>query len=117
VKNYLAVFTGSKEARANWDKLDEATRKQRERDGIAAWHKWMQDHAADLVETGAPLGKTKRTSRNGVEDTSNNLSAYVAVRAESHDAAARMFENHSHFMISPGDAVEVMECLPIPSGD
>jgi hypothetical protein len=114
MKNYLAVFTGTKEARASWDKLDEATRKQREREGIAAWHKWMQDHAADLVETGAPLGKTKRTSRSGVEDISNNLSAYVTVRADSHDAAARMFENHPHFMVFPGDAVEVMECLPIP---
>jgi hypothetical protein len=58
MKNYLADFTGTKEARATWDKLDEATRKQREREGISAWHKWMQDHAADLVETGSPLGKT-----------------------------------------------------------
>ena len=114
MKNYLAVFTGTKQSRAAWDTLDADTRQQREREGIAAWHQWMQDHAADLVETGAPLGKTKRTSRSGIEDISNNLTGFVTVRADSHDAAARMFENHPHFMIFPGDAVEVMECLPIP---
>jgi ribosomal protein S17 len=36
------------------------------------------------------------------------------VRAESYDEAAKMFLEHPHFMIFPGDAVEVMECLPIP---
>ena len=37
------------------------------------------------------------------------------VRAESQEAAARLFENHPHFSIFPGDAVEVMECLPVPN--
>ena len=36
------------------------------------------------------------------------------VRADSHEAAAKMFLNHPHFAIFPGDAVEVMEVLPIP---
>jgi hypothetical protein len=36
------------------------------------------------------------------------------VRADSHEAAARIFEGHPHFMIFPGDGIEVMECLPIP---
>ena len=114
MKNYLAVFTGTKEARANWDKLDEATRKQREREGIAAWHKWMQDHAADVVETGSPLGKTKRIDAKGISDTKNESTAYTIVQAESHEAAAELFANHPHFMIFPGQSVEVMECLPLP---
>jgi hypothetical protein len=42
------------------------------------------------------------------------MTAYVLVRAESHEAAARMFENHPHFTIFPGDSVEIMECLPLP---
>lgn len=36
------------------------------------------------------------------------------VEADSHEAAARMFENHPHFSIFPGDSVEIMECLPMP---
>ena len=45
------------------------------------------------------------------------MTAYVIVQAESHDAAARLFENHPHFMIFPGDSVEIMECLPLRRGD
>jgi hypothetical protein len=49
-----------------------------------------------------------------VSDIKNNLAAYVVVQAESHAAAAKMFENHPHFTIFPGDSIEIMECLPIP---
>jgi hypothetical protein len=115
MKNYLAVFTGTAAGRANWEKLDPDTRKQREKEGMEAWSKWMQDHASDVVYPGAPLGKTKRTSDAGIQDTSNNLAAYVKVRADSQQAAAELFENHPHFTIFPGDGVEVMECLPMPT--
>ena len=114
MKHYLAVFTGSKEARATWDKLDADTRKQREREGIAAWHKWMQDHAARIVDEGGPLGKTKAIGREGVRDTSNNLLGYLKIRGESHEEVARLFEGHPSFMLFPGEGVEVMEVLPIP---
>jgi hypothetical protein len=40
--------------------------------------------------------------------------AFVTVRAESQQDAAEMFRGHPHFTIFPGDADEVMECLPIP---
>ena len=42
------------------------------------------------------------------------MTGYVIVQAESHEAAAKMFENHPHFSIFPGDSVEIMECLPLP---
>ena len=45
---------------------------------------------------------------------SNRRRAYVILRAESHDEAAARFAGHPHFAVFPGDAVEVMECLPIP---
>ena len=53
-------------------------------------------------------------SEHDIEDISNLMSAYTVVRAESHDAAAKMFEGHPHFTIFPGDSVEVMPVLPIP---
>ena len=37
MKNYLCVFTGSPNAMDAWQKLPEAERKQREREGIAGW--------------------------------------------------------------------------------
>ena len=42
------------------------------------------------------------------------MAAYTVVQAESHEAAAKLFLNHPHFTIFPGDGVEIMECLPIP---
>ena len=114
MKKFLAVYTGSPAGRAEWDKLDERTRKEREAAGMKAWGDWMVTHNAAVVETGGPLGKTKLANAKGVSDTRNTLVGYVVVKAESHDAAARMFINHPHFAIFPGEAVEIMECLPIP---
>jgi len=74
----------------------------------------MTTHKAAVLEQGGPLGKTKRIGPEGVTDIKNHLTGYVVVQAESHEAAARLFENHPHFTIFPGEAVEVMECLPIP---
>ncbi len=74
----------------------------------------MVANKAAVVEQGGPLGKTKRAAAQGISDTKNNMTGFVVVQAESHDAAANMFKNHPHFMIFPGDSVEIMECLPIP---
>jgi hypothetical protein len=83
--------------------------------GMAAWTKWMEDHAEAVVEGGGPLGKTKRVDKAGVSDVRNEVGGYVVVRAEDQDAAARMFLNHPHFSVFPGDRVEVMEVMPIPT--
>jgi hypothetical protein len=42
------------------------------------------------------------------------VAGYVVVEADSHEAAAKMFEGHPHFSIFLGDSVEIMEVLPIP---
>jgi hypothetical protein len=114
MKNFLAIYLGSQSSRSNWDKLDERIRQDRISAGMKAWGDWMATHRASVVVEGSPLGKTKRTSSQGVADIRNNMTGYVMVQAESHEAAARMFENHPHFTIFPGDSVEIMECLPIP---
>ena len=63
---------------------------------------------------GGPLGKTKKVTPGGVADTRNELGAFMVIRADSHEAAARLFEKHPHFTIFPGDSVEIMPVLPIP---
>lgn len=42
------------------------------------------------------------------------LAIYIGTQAESHEAAAKLVENHPHFTLFPGDSVEIMECLPLP---
>lgn len=115
MKSYLAVFTGKPEAMSNWQKLPEAERKAKEAKGMSAWKKWADDHASSIVEMGGPLSRTKRVTESGISDVRNNLGAFTIVKAESQDQAAKLFENHPHFTVFPGDGVEVMEVLPIPS--
>ena len=116
MKRFLAIYIGTQEARekSNWDSLDDQQRKAIADMGIKAWTQWGQTHAAAIVDMGTPLGKTKRASREGIADTRNSMTGYVIVQAESHEAAAKLFEKHPHFMIFPGDSVEIMECLPLP---
>ena len=113
---FLAVFLGSKtSARMQaWLALPEADRRAKEQQGMEAWKSWMAAHHAAVVGTGGPLGKTKQITERGIADVSNNLSAFMVVRAESQEAAAKLFEKHPHFTIFPGEAVEVMPVLPIP---
>ena len=113
---YLAIFLGSKTGarRQAWDALPESDRRAKEREGKAAWKAWVEKHHDAIVAMGGPLGKTKKVSQGGIDDTSNALGAFTVVRAESHAAAAKLFEQHPHFTIFPGDSVEIMPVLAIP---
>ena len=115
---FLAVFLGSKTSprMAAWMAMPENERRAKEQEGIAAWKSWVQKNQGAIVEMGGPLGKTKAIGRDGISDISNALSAFVVVRADSHEAAAKLFDKHPHFTIFPGESVEVMPVLPIPGG-
>jgi hypothetical protein len=113
---YLAVFLGSKTSAkmAAWNALPEEQRRAKEREGIAAWKAWVEKHQGSIVGMGGPLGKTKKVTERGIDDVSNEMAAYMVIRAQSHDGAAKLFENHPHFVIFPGESVEIMPVLPIP---
>lgn len=114
MKRYLAVFVGSPAAMDRWMAVPEVERKQREAEGVAAWHQWVDDHRAAIVELGGPLSRTKLASAAGISDIRNTMGAFTIVQAESHDAAARLFLDHPHFTLFPGEGVEVMEIMEIP---
>jgi hypothetical protein len=114
MKNFLAIYMGTQEARSKWDALSDAERKKRQAAGVEAWMSWGKKNSAAIVDQGTPLGKTKRASSHGLADIKNRMTGYVIVRAESHEAAAKLFDDHPHFTILPGDSVEIMECLPLP---
>lgn len=115
---YLAVFLGSKTSPkwAAWNALSEAERKAKEQEGMVAWKGWVEKHQGAIQAMGGPLGKTKRVDDKGLADIANEMGAFTVVRAASHEAAAKMFENHPHFAIFPGERVEIMPVLPIPGG-
>src|SRR5262249_26327791 len=113
---FLAVFLGSKTnpQMTAWNALPEVERLAKQQEGVAAWEAWGRKKSAPNVRMGGPLGKTKKVSQRGIEDTSNEMGAYMVVRADSHEAAAKLFERHPHFTIFPGESVEIMPVLPIP---
>jgi hypothetical protein len=114
MKKFLAIYLGSASALAQWKATAEEIRKKQEKAGMNGWMKWAKEHEKSIIDNGSPLGKTKRINAQGISDTKNEIGAYTIVEAESHEAAAKLFLNHPHFMIFPGDSIEVMECLPIP---
>lgn len=116
MKKFMAVYIGTATALEKFQQRfqDPEQCKAQEKAGIEAWRKWAGAHQESIVDIGTSLGKTKRISAQDISDIRNNLVAYTIVQAESHEAAAKLFENHPHFTIFPGDSVEVMECLPLP---
>jgi hypothetical protein len=115
MKKFLAIYLGTAEALANWRAAaDDEKKKERERAGMEAWKNWATTNAKAIVDGGTPLGKTKRIDKNGISDVKNEIGAYTIVEAESQEEAAKLFLNHPHFMLFPGERVEVMECLSVP---
>ncbi|WP_313102099.1 hypothetical protein [Brevundimonas sp.] len=112
--HYLAVFTSDKTGpkwRA-WRAMSEAEQAETARLGVAAVAEWEAAHRDSIVYQGGPLGPTKRIGDDGaVTDMVNLLTVFMVVRAESHEAAARLFENHPHMNPFPCDGVEVMPVL------
>jgi hypothetical protein len=115
---FLAIFLGSKTSpqMTAWNALPEAERRAKEQKGMAAWKAWVEKHQAVIAEMGGPLGKTKKVDQGGIQDTHNQMGAFTVVRADSQEAAAKLFEGHPHFTIFPGEAIEIMPILPIPGG-
>lgn len=115
MKNFLAIYRGEPKSSGNdWDKLAPEKQKEQIAKGMEAWGNWMKEHSSQIIENGGPLGKTLTVSKKGISSITNKDCGYVIIQASSHEEAARMFLNHPHFSIFPGENVEIMECLAIP---
>ena len=110
MKTFLALYMGSPRPDGRPPEISDEVRDK----GMAAWMDWGRRHVDRIVGIGGPLGNTKKVSAEGVSDIRNGVAGYVIVQAESHEEAAKVFENHPHFAIFPGESVEIMEQLPIP---
>jgi hypothetical protein len=93
------------------EKADPAIRQPAEQKMQAAWGEWMSAHAGMTISTDAG-GKTKRVTANGVSDVKNDIILCSLIEAESHEAAAKAFENHPHLQI-PQSSIEIMSVRPM----
>ncbi len=116
-KTFLAIYIGSPKSKAlkQWNKMTPEMQNKKTAQGISAWTKWAQKNSKRIIDMGCPIGKTLQTTSKGVSKTVNMITGYTIIEAPSHEAAAKLFKNHPHFKIFPGDSVEIMECLPLPS--
>ena len=116
MKQFLAVFLGSPSSpsHAKWDALDAKTKQEKINLGKAAWHNWVQENKKFIVYIGGPLGRTKKIDKSGIHEIKNMLAAYTVMQGESYEEVAKLFLNHPHYSIFPGDSVEIMEVLSIP---
>ena len=89
-----------------WMKVPEDQRKIEEQKMNDAWGVWMGAHGSMVKET-QMVGKVKRVSASGVEDTRNDLMMYSIVEAESAEAIAEAYKDHPHLTM-PHASLEIM---------
>src|SRR4051794_34539013 len=112
-QKFLVLFLIPASVMADWEKTDPTIRQAEEQKMQVAWRKWMGEHAKMIISTEAG-GKTKRVTASGVTDTKNDIILCSFVEADSHDAAAKAFENRPHLQI-PQSSIEVMCVRPMGS--
>ena len=107
MKYFTAIYMAPAAIMAEWMSKPEEERKDAEAKMKSDWDAWMAAHS-DMVKNTIALGKTKKVSTSGVEDTKNDLMLSSYVEAESLEAAADLFKDHPHLGI-PGATIEVIE--------
>jgi hypothetical protein len=110
-QKFLVLYLIPASVMADWANIEPATRQAAEEKMQAAWRKWMSEHANMIISTEAG-GKTMRVTASGVSDTKNDIILCSFVEADSHEAAAKAFENHPHLQI-PQSSIEVMRVRPM----
>jgi hypothetical protein len=110
-KKFLVLYLIPVSVMEEWSNTEPTEKKSAEEKLKGEWDQWMNAHSAMILSTDAG-GKTKRVTSSGVSDTKNDIILYSIVEAESHEAAAKSFENHPHLQI-PQSSIEVMEIRPM----
>ncbi|MDE2213151.1 MAG: hypothetical protein KGJ34_01270 [Patescibacteria group bacterium] len=109
MKKYFVVYRVPTASMDNWMKTtDPKTRKEQMDKLMSDMAQWTKKHSASLTEQGAPLGKTKSVTSNGITDTRNDLNYYTIVEASSHEEAAKLFADNPHLQI-PTSSIDVMD--------
>ncbi|MBZ9793073.1 hypothetical protein K9B32_23700 [Rhizobium sp. 3T7] len=108
---FLAVYTMKPEDLASFRNLPKAEQDAVDAVGIKEWSAWEERNASSILDPGGMVGKTTRMTKAGVSSAVNSFCGYLVVEAESADAAARLFEDHPHITVFPGDGVDIMPFL------
>ena len=108
---FLAVYTMQPDDLARFRAMPKAEQDAVDAAGLPLWTDWEQHNAASFPDRGGMVGKTLRVTRDGIAPASNSFCGYIVVEAATIEDAARLFENHPHFTLFPGDGVDIMPFL------
>lgn len=111
---FLAVYTMPPEAVVAFRARPKAEQDAIDAAGLAAWAVWEKANAAAIVDGGGMVGKTTRVTKNGIAKAANPFCGYLVVEAATVEDAARLFLDHPHFAIFPGDGVDLMPFVTAP---
>lgn len=112
---FLAVYTMQPDDLARFRALPKADQDAVDAVGLKQLAKWEKKNSASFPDPGGMVGKTLRVTKDGTAPATNPFCGYIVVEAESIEAAAKLFENHPHFSVFPGDGVDIMPFLTPPS--
>jgi hypothetical protein len=99
------------EVLASYRSLSKAQQDAVDAVGIPQWAAWEERNAAFILDRGGMVGKTTRVTKDGVAEAGNQFCGYLVVEAETADTAARLFQDHPHLTVFPGDGVDIMPFL------
>lgn len=108
---FLAVYTMKPEDLASFRRLPKAEQEAVDAIGAKQWAAWEERNAAFILDRGGMVGKTTRITKDGITDAVNPFCGYLVVEAETADDAARLFHDHPHITVFPGDGVDIMPFL------
>ena len=108
IPRFLAVYTMKPEDLASFRSLPKAEQDAIDAQGVRLWAAWEERNAASILDRGGMVGKTTRVTKHGVTEARNPFCGYLVVEAQTADAAARLFLDHPHLTVFPGDGVDIM---------
>ncbi|PYB73365.1 hypothetical protein [Rhizobium wuzhouense] len=111
---YLAVYTMKHEDFARFRALSKAEQDAIDAEGVPKWMEWEERNATAILNRGGMVGKTTRITRDGITPATNAICGYLIVEAETAEAAAKLFEDHPHITVFPGDGVDIMPFVTDP---
>jgi hypothetical protein len=109
MKKFLVLYRAPS---TSFELMKNATPEQ-QKAGMDAWMAWGSKAQSNIVDMGAPLGKSLKVTKGGSAPTTNDLGGYSVLQAESKEALAKQLEGHPHFL-TPEGTIEVIEIMPIP---
>jgi hypothetical protein len=105
---FLAVYTMKPEDVAAFRRLPKAEQDAIDAVGVEQWAAWENKNAASILDRGGMVGTTTRITRDGVANAVNPFCGYLVIEADNAELAARLFEDHPHITVFPGDGVDIM---------